>query len=80
MVQSHIHTGAEVDLFWQQNGKNHAVEVKYADAPRRTKSMMQAVEDLKLDKLWIVYPGPDTYVLDETITVLSIRQLRDIFS
>jgi predicted AAA+ superfamily ATPase len=74
------HTGAEVDLFWQQNGKNHAVEVKYADAPRRTKSMVQAVEDLKLDKLWIVYPGPDTYALDETITVLSIRQLRDIFS
>jgi predicted AAA+ superfamily ATPase len=74
------HTGAEVDLFWQQNGKNHAVEVKYADAPRRTKSMVQAVEDLKLDKLWIVYPGPVTYALDETITVLSIRQLRDIFS
>ena len=42
--------------------------------------MVQAVEDLKLDKLWIVYPGPDTYALDETITVLSIRQLRDIFS
>ena len=31
-------------------------------------------------ELWIVYPGPDTYALDETITVLSIRQLRDIFS
>ncbi len=74
------HTGAEVDLFWQQNGKNYAVEVKYADAPRRTKSMMQAIQDLKLDHLWVVYPGPDTYTLDGTITVLSIQQLPAIFS
>ncbi len=73
------HTGAEVDLFWQQNGKNYAVEVKYADAPRRTKSMMQAMEDLKLNHLWIIYPGPDSYTLDDTITVLSIKQLPTIF-
>jgi len=74
------HTGAEVDLFWQQNGKNYAVKVKYADAPRRTKSMLQAIEDLKLDHLWIVYPGPTSYPLDEIITVLSIKQLPSIFS
>jgi hypothetical protein len=24
--------GTEVDLFWQEHGKNWAVEVKYADA------------------------------------------------
>jgi predicted AAA+ superfamily ATPase len=74
------HSGAEVDLFWQRNGKNYAVEVKYGDAPRRTKSMTQAIEDLKLDHLWVVYPGPETYTLDDTITVLSISQLPTIFS
>ena len=42
--------------------------------------MSQAIEDLKLDHLWIVYPGPVTYPLDETITVLSIKQLPSIFS
>lgn len=73
------HTGAEVDLFWQQNGKNYAVEVKYSDAPRRTKSMTQAVEDLQLDQLWVVYLGAQTYNLDEIITVLSIEQLPTIF-
>jgi len=72
--------GAEVDLFWQQNGKNYAVEVKYADAPRRTKSMTQAISDLKLDCLWIIYPGPETYSLDNTITVLSISQITTIFT
>lgn len=72
--------GAEVDLFWQKNGKNYAVEVKYADAPRRTKSMMQAIADLKLDQLWVIYPGPENYALDDTITVLSISQLSTIFT
>jgi predicted AAA+ superfamily ATPase len=73
------HTGAEVDLFWQQNGKNHAIEVKYSDAPRRTKSMTQAMADLDLNHLWVVYPGPQSYSLDESITVLSIQELPTIF-
>jgi len=72
--------GAEVDLFWQQNGRNYAIEVKYADAPRRTKSMTQAITDLKLDHLWIIYPGLESYPLDDTITVRSISQLSTIFS
>lgn len=74
------HSGAEVDLFWQRSGKNYAVEVKYGDAPKRTKSMTQAIEDLQLDHLWVVYPGPETYAIDDTITVLSILQLPTIFS
>ena len=39
--------GAEVDLFWKQNGKNLAAEFKYADAPRRTRSMTTAIKDLE---------------------------------
>lgn len=33
------HTGAEVDFFWQAKGKSWAIEFKYMDAPRITKSM-----------------------------------------
>ena len=71
--------GAEVDLFWQKNGKNYALEVKYSDAPRRTKSMITAITDLNLNRLWVVYPGPKSYSLDDTITVLSISELATIF-
>ena len=41
------HSGAEVDLFWQEHGKNWAVEIKYRDAPRITPSMSNAVNDLQ---------------------------------
>lgn len=67
------HSGAEVDLFWQHGGKNLAVEVKYADAPRLTPSMKSAVADLDLHHLWVVYPGDRAYPLSEKITVLPHR-------
>lgn len=69
------HSGAEVDLFWQQAGKNLAVEVKYADAPRLTPSMKSALVDLELDQLWILYPGDRSYPLAEKVTVLPLAQL-----
>lgn len=69
------HSGAEVDLFWQHAGKNQAVEVKYADAPRLTPSMKSAVHDLELEHLWVLYPGDRRYALAEKVSVLPMTQL-----
>ena len=72
------HNGVEVDLYWQANGKKWAAEFKFTDAPRTTKSMHQAIEDLALDHLWVIYPGDRTYALTEKITVLPLAQLATI--
>lgn len=72
--------GAEVDLFWQHNGKNFAVEFKYCDAPRRTKSMTAVLEDLQLDNLWIIYPGTEHYPLGKKIDVLPVTHMSEIFN
>ncbi len=69
------HEGAEVDLFWQKGGKNHGIEFKFMDAPKRTKSMLAAVADLDLHHLWIVYPGSETYALEDRITVLPLKEV-----
>lgn len=66
------HTGAEVDLFWQAEGANWAVECKYDNSPTVTKSMKSAMKDLKLKHLWVVYPGKETYKLDKNITARPI--------
>ncbi|MCI0512433.1 ATP-binding protein [candidate division KSB1 bacterium] len=66
------HSGAEVDLFWQSGGKNFAIEFKFMDAPRVTKSMLSAITDLKLTHLWIIYPGNQAYPLTPEITVLPL--------
>lgn len=71
------HNGAEVDLFWQKNGKNWAIEFKFADAPRMTKSIHAALRDLELEleHLWIFYPGKDKYRLSEKVTVFPLNLL-----
>lgn len=67
------HAGAELDLFWQDRGKNWGLEIKYQDAPTFTKSMGVALEDLKLKHLWVVYPGKDKYPLHQKATALSLE-------
>ena len=69
------HTGAEVDLFWQKSGRNWAVECKFADAPRLTRSMHSASTELDLEHLWVVYPGKARYRLDERITALPLTEV-----
>jgi len=66
------HNNAEVDLFWQEHGRNRAVEVKYADAPRFTRSMASAVTNLELAHLWVGYPGDRAYPLAEGVSTLPL--------
>lgn len=69
------HGGAELDLLWQHQGSSFGAEFKYSDAPRTTKSMHQAIEDLSLEHLWIIYPGTKAYALSQKISVLPVNQL-----
>lgn len=73
------HSGAELDLFWQDKGKNWGAEFKYGDAPKMTKSMQSAIHDLKLSHLWVIYPGKDRYVLDNKITVVPLETIRGVW-
>jgi predicted AAA+ superfamily ATPase len=69
------HAGAELDLLVMMHGKRHGFEFKYADAPGRTRSMLVAIQDLQLDRLWVVYPGDQEYTLDDKISVLPANSL-----
>ncbi|MDQ3565757.1 MAG: ATP-binding protein [Pseudomonadota bacterium] len=73
------HSGAEVDLFWLEHGKNWAVEIKYADAPRLSPSMTIAFHDLELSHLWVLYPGDRSYPLAPKITTLPITAIGEVW-
>lgn len=66
--------GAELDLLIVKNGKKIGYEVKHSDAPKTRKSMWIALEDLKLDHLYIVYPGSQNFPMDEKISALGINK------
>ena len=69
------HAGAELDLFLLRNGKRIGVEIKYSDGPSTTRSMRSAMEDLKLDHLYVAYPGKEDYPLDKKISVMSLPSI-----
>ena len=72
------HSRAELDLMVLAKGKRWGFEVKYQDAPTVTKSMRIAMEDLKLEKLWVVYPGQTGYPMDNKIECVTLAQMPQI--
>lgn len=71
------HEGAEIDLILILDGKKIGFEIKYAGAPTITASMRKAANALNLEKLYIIYPGTQNYLLDEKIEVLPLSLLWD---
>jgi predicted AAA+ superfamily ATPase len=64
--------GAELDLLIQPDGKRIGFEFKVADAPRITKSLSIARNDLGLDELFVVKPRGNGYPLEENIRVVTL--------
>lgn len=69
------HSGAELDLLLISHGRRIGVEIKRMDAPRLTPSMRIAMEDLKLERLTVVYPGTKRYPLAEGVEVMPFREM-----
>ena len=65
---------AELDLLLFKNGRRIGVECKRADAPVLTPSMRIAMADLKLDHLYVVYPGERAYTLGKKIEVVPLSR------
>ena len=69
------HTGAELDVLLMRGGRRYGVEIRFSEAPKITRSMRTAIEDLKLDRLIVVSPGERSYPIDETIEVVAVGEL-----
>lgn len=72
------HNEAELDLFAFKNGKRIGFEFKYTETPKITKSMLVAIEDLKLDHLYVIFPGTRSFPLDSNITACGLEALGEI--
>ncbi len=51
---------------------------KLTDAPRVTRSMRIALDDLELRHLWVVHAGKDRFPMDERITAWPLREIPGI--
>lgn len=64
------HSGAEVDLRVDLNGRIVGIEVKRTSAPSVTRSMRSAIDSLELDHLFLVHGGPHRFALASDITAV----------
>jgi len=64
--------GAEIDLLISRSGERIGFEFKCQDAPRMTKSLHIALQDLQLAHAYIVYPGQGAYPLDDRVDVIPL--------
>jgi len=66
------HHGAELDLLILRDNQRIGYEFKFSDSPKITKSMHMAIQDLKLDHLYIIYPGQQIIKFNDHITAMGI--------
>ncbi|MBI3317268.1 MAG: ATP-binding protein [Candidatus Omnitrophica bacterium] len=69
------HTGAELDLMMIKKGRRIGVECKFSDAPKLSPSMIHAMKDLKLKKLYVIYPGKSRYPLAKNINTIPFEHM-----
>jgi len=69
------HQGAEIDLVLIKDGRMLGVECKRVDAPRLTPSMRIALDDLKLERIAVVYPGAKRFPLAERVEAVPLDAL-----
>jgi hypothetical protein len=69
------HQGAELDLLLFKDERRIGVEFKRSDAPKLTPSMRIAMDDLKLDALYVVYPGLHRYALAPKVEAVPLTAL-----
>ncbi len=67
------HNRAELDLLVAGRGRRLGFEFKYSDAPRLTRSMRIALEDLKLDRLTVIFPGSGSFPLAERVEAIGLE-------
>ena len=73
------HTGAEIDLIVQTGATLRGIEIKRTSAPRITRSMHVALDDLPLDRIDVIHAGHETFPLAERVrAVAANRILEDI--
>lgn len=66
---------AEIDFIIPQPDGILGIEAKFSDAPKITPSMRNALKDINLKMIYVVYPGNKSYSLSEKIKVVPLSDL-----
>lgn len=71
--------GAELDLVIEHRSRKVGVEIRFSAAPKPAKGFWQAIEDLAVDRAYVVAPVERRYPLSERVEVIPVAQLSELF-
>ena len=66
------HNGAELDLLLIKGGRRVGIEFKLTDSPALTPSMLIALKDLDLPKIWVVHAGTKKFPLHKFVDAIPL--------
>ena len=69
------HGGAELDLLVVRGSRRLGIEFKRTDAPRLSRSMHTALEDLELDRLIVVHAGEHSFPMADRVEAMAMSRL-----
>ena len=69
------HQGAEIDLVLRRGDALYGIECKFADAPRMTLSIRNALTDIGLARVAILYPGTRRFPLSDRVEAVPLEAL-----
>ena len=70
-----LHSGAEIDLVIEHDGRRRGFEIKRTDRPGMTPSIRSALEALELERVDVVYPGDACFPLADRVFALGATSL-----
>lgn len=69
------HQGAEIDLILRKGDALYGVECKRTDSPRITPSIQIALDDLKLKRVFVIYPGIQRFPMANKVEAVPLQAL-----
>ncbi len=69
------HGGAELDLLVVRGSQRIGFEIKRTSSPRVTLSMKNALKDLKLQRLDVIYAGEETFLLAPRMRAVPLKRI-----
>jgi predicted AAA+ superfamily ATPase len=71
------HSGPELDLLWVRGRKRWGFEIKRTSAPSLSRSLLTSIDDLGLDRAFVLHAGDETFPLHEKVQPIAMSRFLD---
>jgi len=72
--------GTELDLVIERGRRKLGVEIKFSSAPKPTKGFWHALQDLQIDRAYVIAPVPRRYPLADRVEVVPVSEVATLLT